>query len=126
RAVEDRSTTPKEEAQRRGPSFQDTERPRGVTEEEVHRGGRLLASVVQSVDDCIFTADVDGRLVTMNPAGRRLTGYAEGEIGRLGYRDLLSTSDHGEAGAIAAAVEAGRSWRGQVTGRGGGGRAFPR
>ena len=45
-----------------------------MSEEEVRRGERLLASVVQSVDDCIFTADVNGRLVTMNPAGRRLLG----------------------------------------------------
>ena len=55
-----------------------------VTEEEVKRGERLLASVVESVDDCIFTADVTGRLVTMNPAGRRLLGYPElFEVNRL-------------------------------------------
>ena len=54
-----------------------------VTEEEVKRGERLLASVVESVDDCIFTADTTGRLVTMNPAGRRLLGYELFEVSRL-------------------------------------------
>jgi two-component system, NtrC family, sensor histidine kinase HydH len=96
-----------------------------VTEEEVRRGERLLASVVQSVDDCIFTADIDGRLVTMNPAGRRLTGHAEVEVGRLGFRDLLAVPDPREARTIDAAVESGRGWRGQVTGRGLGGQRFP-
>jgi PAS domain S-box-containing protein len=96
-----------------------------VTEEEVRRGERLLASVVQSVDDCIFTADIDGRLVTMNPAGRRLTGHAEVEVGRLGFRDLLAVPDPREARTIDASVESGRGWRGQVTGRGLGGQRFP-
>jgi PAS domain S-box-containing protein len=96
-----------------------------VTEEEVRRGERLLASVVQSVDDCIFTADIDGRLVTMNPAGRRLTGHAEVELGRLGFRDLLAVPDPREARTIDASVESGRGWRGQVTGQGLGGQRFP-
>ena len=46
----------------------------------VRRGERLLASVVQSVDDCIFTTGVDGRLVTMNPAGQRLLGLVEDDL----------------------------------------------
>jgi PAS domain S-box-containing protein len=123
--VEDHFTISKEEAQQLVTSFQQMQQSLRVTEEEVRRGERLLASVVQSVDDCIFTADVDGQLVTMNPAGRRLLGYAEGEIGRLGYRDLLAGGDQREASAIAAAVAAGHGWRGQVAGRVVGGQSFP-
>ena len=116
--VEDQFTISKEEAQQLVTSFQQMQQSLRVTEEEVRRGERLLASVVQSVDDCIFTADIDGRLVTMNPAGRRLTGHAEVEVGRLGFRDLLAVPDPREARTIDAAVESGRGWRGQVTGRG--------
>ena len=76
--VEDHFTISKEEAQQLVTSFQQMQQSLRVTEEEVRRGERLLASVVQSVDDCIFTADIDGRLVTMNPAGRRLPGHAGG------------------------------------------------
>ncbi len=37
---------------------------------------QLLASVVESVDDCIFTTDVEGRLITVNLAGQRLLGLS--------------------------------------------------
>jgi PAS domain S-box-containing protein len=124
--VEDHFTISKEEAQQLVVSFQQMQQSLRVTEEEVKRGERLLASVVQSVDDCIFTADLDGRLVTMNPAGRRLLGYGEWEVGRLGYRELLGAGDQRRAGkAIAAAVESGRGWSGQIAGRTSAGQAFP-
>ena len=124
--VEDHFTISKEEAEQLVTSFQQMQQSLRVTEEEVRRGERLLASVVESVEDCIFTADMAGRLVTMNPAGRRLLGYPEWEIGRLRYRDLLSVDDHGrEATAIAAAVEGGRGWSGQIGGRTRAGQIFP-
>jgi PAS domain S-box-containing protein len=97
-----------------------------VSEEEVRRGERLLASVVQTVDDGIFTADVSGRLVTMNPAGRQLLGRGAEEVARLGYRDLLGGDDGGRVvEAIERAVEAGTGWTGQVLGASGGGATFP-
>jgi PAS domain S-box-containing protein len=124
--VEDNFTISKEEAQQLVTSFQQMQQSLRVTEEEVKRGERLLASVVQSVDDCIFTADLEGRLVTMNPAGRRLLGYGESEIGRFSYRELLDADDRRRAGkAIAAAVETGRSWSGQIAGRTSAGQTFP-
>src|SRR5437867_2038871 len=63
--VEDRFTISKGEAQQLVESFQAMQRSLGKSE-------RLLASVVESVEDCIFTTDVDGRLITINPAGRLL------------------------------------------------------
>lgn len=124
--VEDRFTISKEEAQQLVLSFQEIQQSLRVTEEQVRRGERLLASVVQSVDDCIFTADVGGRLVTMNPAGQRLLGYAEWEIGRLGYREILGTEDRQRAvSAIIEAVAGGRGWSRQVTGQTSGGQIFP-
>jgi PAS domain S-box-containing protein len=124
--VEDRFTISKDEAQQLVDSFQQMQQSLRVTEEEVQRGERLLASVVESVEDCIFTADMDGRLVTMNPAGRRLLRYSEREVGRLTYRDLLAAEDGQRAvRAIAEAVENRRGWSGQVMGRNSAGQTFP-
>jgi len=123
--VEDHFTISKEEAQQLVASFQRMQESLRVTEEEVKRGERLLASVVESVDDCIFTADMTGRLVTMNPAGRRLLGYAAWEVSRLRYPDLLAAEDRGRAAAIVAALEMGRGWSGQVMGQTAQGRDFP-
>jgi hypothetical protein len=53
--VEDRFTISKDEAEQLVTSFQHMQQSLRLTEEEVRRGERLLASVVQSVDDCIFT-----------------------------------------------------------------------
>jgi PAS domain S-box-containing protein len=92
----------------------------------VRRGERLLASVVQTVDDGMFTADARGRLVTLNPAGRRLLGRDEAEVPRLGYRDLLGGEDAGPvADAIEREVAAGAGWTGQIAGRGPDGTTFP-
>ena len=70
--VEDGFTLSKGEAERLVESFQELQHSLRTTEEEVRRTERLLASVVRSVDDCIFTTDTEGRLVTVNPAGQRL------------------------------------------------------
>ena len=124
--VEDHFTISKDEAQELVTSFQQMQQSLRLTEEEVRRGERLLASVVQSVDDCIFTTGVDGRLVTMNPAGQRLLGHRERRIGRIGVQDLLGPEERGRAGkAIARAVEAGQGWSGQVTARTAKGQGFP-
>ncbi len=124
--VEDHFTISKEEAQQLVASFQQMQQSLRVTEEEVKRGERLLASVVESVEDCIFTADMDGRLVTMNPAGRRLLGHAAWEVARLRYHDLLAArGGRSEVEAIGAASEQGRGWSGQVTGRTRTGQLFP-
>jgi PAS domain S-box-containing protein len=124
--VEDHFTISKEEAQQLVASFQQMQQSLRVSEEEVRRGERLLASVVESVDDCIFAADMDGRLVTMNPAGRRLLGHRGSEVARLRYDDLLAPADgRSDAEAIAVAVDGGRGWSGQVTGQTRSGRLFP-
>ena len=122
--VEDHFTISKEEAEQLVTSFQRMQESLRVREEEVKRGERLLASVVESVDDCIFTADTTGRLVTINPAGRRLLGYQVWEVSRLRYPDLLAGEERAAA-AFVAALEAGRGWSGQVMGRTAQGHAFP-
>jgi PAS domain S-box-containing protein len=124
--VEDRFTISKGEAQQLVASFHRMQESLKETEAEVRRGERLLASVVQSVDDCIFTADVNGRLVTMNPAGRRLLGYRERDFPGRTAADLLETEDRRRVGTVLArAVEQGSGWSGQVTGWTRRGQAFP-
>jgi two-component system, NtrC family, sensor histidine kinase PilS len=124
--VADRFTISKDEAQQLVASFHQMQESLKVSEEEVRRGERLLASVVQSVDDCIFTADVNGRLVTMNPAGQRLLGLGDRGLTGLGYADLLGPDDRRRAApAIARAGEGGTGWSGQVAGVTGGGQTFP-
>jgi PAS domain S-box-containing protein len=125
RMIVDHFTISKEEAQQLVASFQRMQESLRVTEEEVKRGERLLASVVENVDDCIFTADTTGRLVTVNPAGRRLLGYAGSEVSYLRYPDLLAVDERGGAAALVEALEAGRGWSGPVTGLTARGRAFP-
>jgi PAS domain S-box-containing protein len=51
-----------------------------VTAEVRAREAReLLASVVHSSTDAIFTVGTDGRIITWNPGAQRLFGYAEAE-----------------------------------------------
>jgi PAS domain S-box-containing protein len=89
------------------------------------RAERLLASVVESTEDCIFTCDPDGVVVTLNQAGRRQLGY-EIPARPLSYLDILDAADRRRIGAeIERAVRTGRSWRGSVTAATQGGHAFP-
>jgi PAS domain S-box-containing protein len=117
--IEDRFTISKGEAQQLVESFQTMQRSLGKSE-------RLLASVVESVADCIFTTDVEGRLITINPAGRRLLGYAPVATPALSYLDVLDEADRRRVGpAIERAVAEGRPWLGSVTGLTRAKRRFP-
>jgi PAS domain S-box-containing protein len=107
--IEDRFTISKGEAEALVASFQAIERSLRTSE-------RLLASVVESVEDCIFTTDAEGRLVTINAAGQRLLGFAGVEPTRHTCLDVLDDGDRRRAGpALHRAVAAGRPWRGTVT-----------
>jgi PAS domain S-box-containing protein len=117
--IEDRFTISKGEAQGLVDSFQAMQR-------SLRRSERLLASVVESVDDCIFTTDVDGRLITLNPAGHRLFESPPAGVAALTYLDVLDDADRRRVGrAIEWSVAEGRPWRGTVSGRTRSGRRFP-
>jgi len=89
------------------------------------RAERLLALVVESTEDCVFTSDPDGAIVTLNQAGRRRLGY-EIPDRPLSYLDILGEGDRRRLGpGIEEAVRAGRSWRGSVTAVTRDGQAFP-
>jgi PAS domain S-box-containing protein len=117
--IEDRFTISKDEAQQLVESFQGMER-------SLRNSERLLASVVESVDDCIFTTDVQGRLITLNASGQRLLRVSGGEVRSLTYLDVLAEADRRRVGpAIQRAVGQGRPWRGSVSGLTRDARAFP-
>ena len=117
--IEDRFTISKGEAEALVDSFQSMQH-------SLRRSERLLASVVESVDDCIFTTDVDGRLITLNPAGQRLLERSPAAATALSSLDVLDEVDRRRVGpGILRAVAEGRPWRGAVTGLTRSGRRFP-
>jgi PAS domain S-box-containing protein len=117
--IEDRFTISKGEAQQLVDSFHGMQR-------SLRNSERLLASVVESVEDCIFTTDVDGRLITVNAAGRRLLGLPAGPARALTYLDVLDEAERRRVGPILRqAVAEGRGWRGNVTGLARGRDPFP-
>src|SRR5262245_41029707 len=89
------------------------------------RAERLLASVVESTEDCIFTSGPDGRIGTRSRAGQGRLGY--GPPARpLSYLDILEEGDRKRVGPeIEEAMHAGRSWRGGVAAVTREGQAFP-
>jgi PAS domain S-box-containing protein len=108
--IEDRFTISKVEAGQLVESFQAMQR-------SLRQSEQLLASVVESVDDCIFTTDVQGRLITLNAAGQRLLGLSGADAASRTYLDVLEEADRRRVGAaIQAAVAEGRAWRGAVSG----------
>jgi PAS domain S-box-containing protein len=123
--VEDRFTLSKGEAEQLVESFQELQHSLRTTEEEVRRTERLLASVVRSVDDCIFTTDVNGRLVTMNPAGERLFRAAEAELAGGPWPLLLADRDVEAPYRAGPAAGSARPWKGEVCARARTGREFP-
>jgi len=117
--IEDRFTISTSEAQQLVDSFHEMQRSLRTSE-------RLLASVVESVDDCIFTTDVAGRLITLNAAGRELLALPASGTLALTYLDVLAEPDRRHVGpAIAQAVADGRAWRGSVTAVASGRATFP-
>ncbi len=108
--IEDRFTISKGEAQELVDSFQAMQR-------SLRQNERLLASVVESVQDCIFTTDIGGRVITINPAGQALLGYPATGVPGLTSLDILGEADRRRVGpAIQRAVAEGRPWRGTVGG----------
>jgi PAS domain S-box-containing protein len=117
--IEDRFTISKDEAGQLVESFHAMQR-------SLRQSEQLLASVVESVDDCIFTTDAEGRVITVNRAGRRLLGLAALDAPGLGSLDVLDEADRRRVGpALRRAVAEGRTWHGTVSAVTRGGQRFP-
>ena len=123
--VEDGFTLSEGEAERLVESFAELRHSLRTTEEEVRRAERLFASVVRSVDDCIFTTDTGGRLVTVNPAGERLFQAGEADVVGAPWWQLLDGQGALQPEGSARSLAVWRGWKGEVQARAPAGRVFP-
>jgi PAS domain S-box-containing protein len=113
--VEDKFTISKVEAEKIVESFQRMQTSLRVTEEEMRNQERLFASVVRSVDDGIIITDMFGRVITINAAGERLTGYSKEEIEGKSYLKLIDKNTPKETRKrILKETQLGSSWKGEV------------
>jgi diguanylate cyclase (GGDEF)-like protein/PAS domain S-box-containing protein len=87
----------------------------------------LLAKVFEHSGEAIMLTDSDDRIIEVNPAFVRQTGYAPGEIIGLDA-GLLQTSRTPAAtlGAIRASVRDSGQWRGEIWDRHKSGREYPK
>ncbi len=51
-----------------------------ILEDEVRRHQEYLENIISHSSDMIITTDLGGRIVTFNPGGERMLGYAEAEL----------------------------------------------
>ena len=77
---------------------------------------RLASAVEQSVDNIVMF-DLENRIIYVNPAVERSTGFSRAELLGQPATALAGGLPVDEESAIAEARAAGRSWSGTVTGR---------
>jgi len=85
---------------------------------EVIRQLHILSVAVQSAATGVVITNTEGRIVSVNPAVTRLTGYSEAELVGNTPR-LLKSGHHDEAyyRALWQTVNSGAVWRGQIINR---------
>src|SRR5215468_798445 len=82
---------------------------RDVTERErAAATAALLASIVRSSDDAIIGTDLDGRILTWNPAAQEIYGYARHEIEGNTFARLVPPERKQEHDELFARVRKGR------------------
>ena len=94
-----------------------------LSAEEKHR---LHARIIEDSEVGILITDASARIVSVNPAFSRITGYSAGEaIGETA--DLLSSGDQGTdlQGKVLAAMHGADTWQGEIIGRRKNGELFP-
>jgi PAS domain S-box-containing protein len=124
--VEDKFMISKVEAEKIVESFQRIQTSLRITEEEMRKQEKLFASVVRSVDDGVIITDMFGRVITINPAGEKLTGYSKEEITGRRYLKLIDKSTPKETRKrILNETRLGGSWKGEVVTRKKNGDIFP-
>ena len=68
-------------------------------------------SLVENAPDIVFASDLDGNLMSVNPAAERLLGYGQGEIAGRNIWDLLPAAQREAAKEHARGLIAGESSR---------------
>jgi len=83
---------------------------------ELQREKSRVETILQSAGDAILTTDLEGRVLSVNPAFEAQTGYASGEIVGEPLRSLGSGELSPEAMQdMRKAMDAGEFWRGELT-----------
>jgi PAS domain S-box-containing protein len=83
---------------------------RDVTDQErATATSALLASIVRSSDDAIIGTDLDGRILTWNPAAQGIYGYARHEIEGKPLADLVPEDAQGHLREVMTRARQGRS-----------------
>ncbi len=84
---------------------------------EADRG--ILASIIEHTEDFVGLAGLDGRVVFVNPAGRRLAGLAtRGSLAHLALDDFVFPEDRARFHeTVVPAVLRDGSWQGELRGR---------
>ena len=83
---------------------------RDVTDQErAAATSALLASIVRSSDDAIIGTDLDGRILTWNPAAQGIYGYPAHEIEGKSLFDLVPEEAQEQLREVMARVRRGRS-----------------
>jgi diguanylate cyclase (GGDEF)-like protein/PAS domain S-box-containing protein len=88
-----------------------------IARREADVAQRLLAAVVESSEDAIFTVDLQLRLTTWNAGAQRLFGHARGEVLGRSVGMLVPADRAGEDRAVLARVLAGEHVQGFETRR---------
>ena len=74
---------------------------------------RLSATVLEHINDGVMVLDVDGRIIAINPAFSRITGYAEHEA--VGLQSTLTRgSDEAFYAALWRELDASGFWQGEI------------
>jgi PAS domain S-box-containing protein len=82
-----------------------TERVRLI--EKTRAVGRHLASVVESANDLVISADVEGRIVSWNGSAERISGYQADDVAGRPLAELCDPAQRREMAALVRRVLAG-------------------
>ena len=63
------------------------------TEESLRETETRYADLVVGARDAVFTAELDGQLLSVNPAAERMTGYSHEELLETNISDLIAPED---------------------------------
>ncbi|MEO8258002.1 MAG: PAS domain S-box protein [Acidobacteriota bacterium] len=81
---------------------------RDITERRrLERDARHFAAMVESSDDAIVSKDLDGTILTWNPAAEKLFGYTAAEIVGRSIRVVIPADRQGEEDRVLAAIRRG-------------------
>ena len=83
-----------------------------IARHEADVAQRRLAAIVESTDDAVLAADLDGRISTWNGGAERLLGYAAAEIVGRPLALLVPPDAFAEHGAIFDRVRSGERFEG--------------